>query len=150
MLLLPAPALTCGLIVRTPNGWLLGRATGLGYWDLPKGKRDLGETPMEAALRECREETGLDFSAWRDNLVDLGARNYHRKRSKTLQLFVLSLEQAVDLSTCACSTWVATRGPEPVLDMDAWDWVAETDIVRRVNRRMAKHLRKRGLIEATN
>lgn len=31
----------------------------MGYWDLPKGKIDPGETPVEAALREVREETGL-------------------------------------------------------------------------------------------
>lgn len=31
----------------------------LGFWDMPKGKIDSGETPEEAALREVREETGL-------------------------------------------------------------------------------------------
>jgi 8-oxo-dGTP pyrophosphatase MutT (NUDIX family) len=30
-----------------------------GYWDLPKGKIDHGETVEEAALREVKEETGL-------------------------------------------------------------------------------------------
>jgi 8-oxo-dGTP pyrophosphatase MutT (NUDIX family) len=29
------------------------------HWDLPKGKIDKGETPAEAAVREVREETGL-------------------------------------------------------------------------------------------
>lgn len=29
------------------------------HWDLPKGKIDPGERPAEAALREVREETGL-------------------------------------------------------------------------------------------
>lgn len=30
-----------------------------GFWDLPKGKIDPGETPEQAALREVTEETGL-------------------------------------------------------------------------------------------
>lgn len=30
-----------------------------GFWDLPKGKIDPGETPEEAAVREVKEETGL-------------------------------------------------------------------------------------------
>lgn len=31
-----------------------------GHWDLPKGKIDLGETPLVAATREIWEETGID------------------------------------------------------------------------------------------
>jgi 8-oxo-dGTP diphosphatase len=31
-----------------------------GDWTLPKGKRNPGETDRETALREVREETGLD------------------------------------------------------------------------------------------
>lgn len=31
----------------------------LSKWDLPKGKIDIGETPLEAAKREIREECGL-------------------------------------------------------------------------------------------
>ncbi len=30
-----------------------------GFWDLPKGKIDKGETPAQAAVREVQEETGL-------------------------------------------------------------------------------------------
>jgi 8-oxo-dGTP pyrophosphatase MutT (NUDIX family) len=30
-----------------------------GWWDLPKGKVDPGETPEQAAVREVMEETGL-------------------------------------------------------------------------------------------
>ncbi|AAL62659.1 diadenosine 5'5'''-P1,P4-tetraphosphate pyrophosphohydrolase (mutT/nudix family protein) [Pyrobaculum aerophilum str. IM2] len=31
-----------------------------GHWDFPKGNVELGETPEQAALREIKEETGLD------------------------------------------------------------------------------------------
>ena len=32
-----------------------------GKWDLPKGKLEPGETPVQAAVREVREETGLQI-----------------------------------------------------------------------------------------
>jgi len=30
-----------------------------GYWDFPKGQVEPGETPLQAAIREVEEETGL-------------------------------------------------------------------------------------------
>ncbi len=30
-----------------------------GHWGFPKGHAEQNETPIEAALRECKEETGL-------------------------------------------------------------------------------------------
>lgn len=32
-----------------------------GYWDLPGGGREPGETPVDCVLRETREELGLDL-----------------------------------------------------------------------------------------
>jgi len=44
-----------------------------GFWDLPKGKIDKGETPLEAANREIFEETGIKNL----ELIDSLPSTYH-------------------------------------------------------------------------
>ena len=50
-------------VVEQDDKFLIGirpEGTSLaGYWEFPGGKIDPGETPAEAARRECLEETGL-------------------------------------------------------------------------------------------
>jgi bis(5'-nucleosidyl)-tetraphosphatase len=40
--------------------WLYLLLRAFQYWDFPKGRTEAGETPLEAALREVKEETGID------------------------------------------------------------------------------------------
>ncbi len=46
----------CYLIRLRPEGTVYA-----GYWEFPGGKCEPGETPEQATVRECREETGLDI-----------------------------------------------------------------------------------------
>lgn len=45
-----------------------------GYWDLPGGGREGGEGPLDCALRECREELGLNVPRqaviWRQSFAE--------------------------------------------------------------------------------
>jgi 8-oxo-dGTP diphosphatase len=45
--------------VRSAERLLLVRRSDSGTWELPGGRVDVGETPMGAALREVREESGV-------------------------------------------------------------------------------------------
>lgn len=57
-----AKILSAGVIpVRwTGNRWLYLLLRAYQYWDFPKGKAEAGESPLETALREVKEETGLE------------------------------------------------------------------------------------------
>lgn len=72
---------TCAVAIFTPDGVLLAHPTGsrhIGGWSFPKGLRDEGETELEAAVREVREETGLVINP--RTLTDHGRFPYTREK----------------------------------------------------------------------
>jgi len=88
-------------------------------WSVPKGEVERGEQPLEAALREFEEETGIAPPP--GPYVDLGAE---RQRSgKTVRL--LMVEADVDLSAFRPGTFPMTlRGRTfDVPELDRLRWV---------------------------
>jgi 8-oxo-dGTP pyrophosphatase MutT (NUDIX family) len=51
----------CGVIAIYRNSILLVRGTG-GKWSFPKGRRRENESFLQGALREAKEEAGLDLT----------------------------------------------------------------------------------------
>jgi len=51
----------CGVLAVNDRGEiLLQRRRDTGQWALPMGKQEIGETPTECAVRETKEETGVE------------------------------------------------------------------------------------------
>lgn len=132
-----ARVLSCGVIVRRqPGELLLGRASGRDYWDIPKGVLDPGETPLEAALRELREEAGIALPA--EAVRDLGVQRYLSR--KDLHVFVVDPPQpALRIEDCRCSTTYARHGRE-VPEIDAYRWAARDEVPYLTGRNMARVL----------
>lgn len=133
-----ARALSCGVIVRRRGGeLLLCHATGRDHWDIPKGVRDPGETPLAAALRELQEEAGLALAP--DALRDLGVHAYLPR--KDLHLFVVDPPRP-ELSTgdCRCSTYYRHRNGRHVPEVDAWRWTTRDEVPEYAGRNMARVL----------
>jgi 8-oxo-dGTP pyrophosphatase MutT (NUDIX family) len=124
--------LSCGILVLNPQAeLLLCHVTAAWHWDIPKGSLEPGETPLAAALRETREECGLDFSGQR--LTDLGRMAYRPR--KDLHLFAV-LGERFDPAICRCDSHYTDSWGRGRPEMDAWEWTP----FARVPRRCARHM----------
>lgn len=97
------------LIVTKNNEVLCCHSTGKrfedGTYDLPKGHIDEGETALEAAVREVREETSLRLD--KGKLKDLGEFPYSSK--KNLHLFWYEVDD-IDIHDLECTSYFEMYG----------------------------------------
>lgn len=138
--------LSCGILIESPAGWLLAHASRTPRWDIPKGKIEPGEKPVEAALRETREEIGIDLEWAREMMVDLGRHSYLPK--KDLHLFHLVLDHALDLAGCVCTTYVELPDGERIPETDDYEWVPLDRVRNRIGNGLAAYMHQRGLLDA--
>ena len=115
------PRLSCGTVVLLEScELLLCHVTGQRHWDLPKGGIHAGETPIDAALRETHEETGLRLGA--DVLLDIGRHAYTGR--KDLHLFAC-LSQRIDPRELHCpSSFIDRISGRSRPEMDGFGWFA--------------------------
>jgi 8-oxo-dGTP pyrophosphatase MutT (NUDIX family) len=107
--------LSCGIVLarRTETGWMTLLLRAYQHWDFPKGFCEEGETPVEAAIREVREETSIDdvVFAWGDRYTETGP--YSRGKTARYYLGRTSQEDVV-------------MGPSPQTgepEHHEWRWV---------------------------
>ena len=138
--------LSCGIVVLLESREvLLCHVTGQRHWDLPKGGIHDGETPIEAALRETHEETGLCFGA--EALLDIGRHVYTAK--KALHLFAC-LAQRIDPRELHCASCFVERiSGRSRPEMDGFGWFAFDRIEALCTSKLAALLTRQLDLEAT-
>lgn len=130
---------SCGTLVLDAGGrLLLCHVTNTPRWDIPKGMQDPGETTLEAAMRELREEAGLVFEASR--FQDLGSFDY--RRDKRLHLYRVDVgDQMASLDALVCTSFFphpVTGKPTP--ETDGFRWAGRDEIARLCWPRMGQRL----------
>ncbi|CAM2167119.1 NUDIX hydrolase [Burkholderia latens] len=131
---------SCGVVMLDGAGRVfLAHATDTTHWDIPKGQGEPGETPAEAALRELREETGIELDAAR--LIDLGRFAY--RHDKDLHLFAVQVaDDEIDLARCTCTSLFPSRRDGSLIpEMDAYRWTAPADVDAYASRSLARLFR---------
>lgn len=108
-------SLSCGVVLtrRSDTGWLTLMLRAYHHWDFPKGLCESGEEPLDAALREVGEETGIDAIdfEWGERFTETGP--YSRGKTARYYLGKTSVEDVV-------------MGPSPetgVPEHHEWRWV---------------------------
>ncbi len=108
--------LSCGiiLVLGESNNCRTLMLRAFHHWDFPKGIREQGEEPMHTAIRELREETGIDDAEfdWGDRYFETGP--YSRGKTARYYLATTRTEDVV-------------LGPSPETgepEHHEWRWVS--------------------------
>lgn len=108
--------LSCGAVVvrQTDDGWKTILLRAFHHWDFPKGIREAGEDPMQAAIREIDEETGLNNLAfnWGDRFFETGPYS----KGKVARYYLAQTEQE------AINMGLSPETGEP--EHHEWRWVS--------------------------
>jgi 8-oxo-dGTP pyrophosphatase MutT (NUDIX family) len=118
--------ISAGIVITDGDHVLVGHVTNHTHWDIPKGGINQGEPPLQAAIRECMEETGIQVPV--SELQVLGMYAY--KPKKDLMLYLWCVKQMPDATTLKCdSKFTNTKGiQQPELDAFAcvkWEQISE-------------------------
>lgn len=93
----------------------------LGYWDLPKGKQEKGESIQQTALREVQEETGIQQLTLGNYLCE----TYHTHRSRKGKRILKH------------STWFKMQSndthlvPQTEEDIERVEWLSKAEFLQK-------------------
>jgi putative (di)nucleoside polyphosphate hydrolase len=130
---------SCGTLIVNPAGeLLLCHVTHTAKWDIPKGMQDPGESTLEAAMRELREEAGIAYPA--ERFSDLGVFDY--RPDKRLHLYLVRAgEELASLAHLNCTSFFPHHASgEDTPEVDGYRWAQRAQLARLCWPRMGQRL----------
>jgi len=131
---------SCGILVLSGESpfsmkVLVGMSTGNGKYDIPKGQMEEGERHIDAAIRECKEETGLEFTE--KDLTFLGKFAYSQYKDLVLYAtFVPS--SAIDVDKLVCESTFKTKDGRELPELSEFMWMRFSDYEKYLFKSMQK------------
>jgi 8-oxo-dGTP pyrophosphatase MutT (NUDIX family) len=124
---------SAGILIKSGDKFLLAHSTGQKIdkgWGLPKGRVEEGETEEQAAIRETKEECGLDVKE--SDIKYLTEVSYNSKdeigsMKKTLKIFLYETDESLQNEKFYCSTyfnppWSKNKNVK-LPEVDKFKWV---------------------------
>lgn len=127
-----AKTLSAGILVKCKDKYVIGHVTGNSHYDIFKGRTEAGESLLQTAIRECREESSLIFSG--SEMLYLGTFNYTPK--KDLALFLARKDDVV-AEDLYCEFLLENGDKE----MDYYEILSFDDVLSKVGKSMRKVLK---------
>lgn len=127
---------SCGTLIRVDSEYLIALPFQGDFWNLPKGKMEVGEEPIQTAIRETEEEIGLELKP-SDLVVDFGKRPY--LKDKDLHLFLVELP--IKPKSLKCKSLFESNG-RMVPEMVSFKWTSWDDMLKQVNPGLQRYLTK--------
>jgi len=130
-----AKTISCGIIPYTvKNGtayFFVGHPGGnkKDYWSMLKGQLEDGEVYHDVALREFKEESGIDLSRYKNNMVLLGQVN--QSKYKDVIAYALYVHDMNMINPSMCKSNLADNCPWP--EIDKYDWKTYDEIVSKTH-----------------
>lgn len=134
--------LSAATIIHCDGRVLIGHVTGNTHWDLPKGGIDHGETAIEAAIRECKEEFNVDLN--RSEMKYLGQFKYQPSKKK-LEMFICELDEELSTDTMYCDSFV--NGDPYFPEIDQYMWVDKDKVLKYFGNKMRKCWEDNGFLD---
>lgn len=120
--------------VNADNKILIGHPTyssdGEGFWTIPKGKMDAGETEEQTAKREFFEETSLTIDGFPDGTLDYLGREEYRHKKKTIAAFVFKTLLVPPQPVCVS---FLERNGETIPEIDRFHWATYEEAVKALH-----------------